>query len=198
MIAHIAGKLTEKFDNNIIVDVHGVGYEIAITGIDAEQINLGDEVKFYTYHSVRENAEELYGFSSLAAKKLFQLLIGVQGVGPRAAMAILSLAAPEEVRNAIANTDAAFVAKASGVGKKTAQRLILELKGSLEAQPEDTLFAQQTAAAAERLKGARDALLAMGFSSAEADLALKDAPDSATTEGALIQYALRRLDSTGL
>ena len=89
---------------------------------------LGEEQKFFTYHAIRENAEELYGFSSLAAKKIFELLISVQGVGPKAAIAILSLAEAEEVRNAIANADAAFVAKASGVGKKTAERVIVDLR----------------------------------------------------------------------
>ena len=183
MIAHITGKLTEKFDNNIIVDVHGVGYEIAITGIDAEQINLGDEVKFYTYHSVRENAEELYGFSSLAAKKLFQLLIGVQGVGPRAAMAILSLAAPEEVRNAIANTDAAFVAKASGVGKKTAERVIVDLRDKVGipshyGATEATGLPAATPANDEAL----DALIALGFPLKEATAALEKVDPNLSVE----------------
>jgi len=89
---------------------------------------LGDEVKIYTYHHVREQAEELFGFSSLSGKKLFELLISVQGIGPKGAMAVLSLAQPEEVRNAIANADADFVKRASGVGKKSAERAIIDLK----------------------------------------------------------------------
>ena len=79
---------------------------------------LDQEVKFYTYHHVREQSEELFGFSSLAAKKLFEMLITVQGVGPKAALAILSLGDAEQVRNAIANADSGFVQKATGVGKK--------------------------------------------------------------------------------
>ena len=106
MIAHVKGVIAEKFNNSVIVDVNGVGYEVTLTALDYDAVKLGDEIKFYTYHSIRENAEELYGFSSLAAKKLFELLISVQGIGPKAAIAILSLAAPEEVRNAIANADA--------------------------------------------------------------------------------------------
>ena len=128
MIAHLRGKIEEKFGNALILDVNGVGYEISVPTPDFEVCNLGEERKFYTYHQVRENAEELYGFSSLAAKKIFELLISVQGVGPKAAIAILSLAEAEEVRNAIANADAAFISKASGVGKKSAERVIVDLR----------------------------------------------------------------------
>ena len=98
MIAHIDGEVSEKFLNSIIVDVNGVGYELGLSQIDAEATNVGEKKKFYTYHSIRETSEELYGFSSLMAKKLFELLISVNGIGPKAAMAILSLANPEEVR----------------------------------------------------------------------------------------------------
>ena len=127
MIAHIKGILAEKFNNSVIVDVSGVGYEITITSLDFDSVNLGDEVKFYTYHQVREQDESLFGFLSLAAKKLFEMLITVNGIGPKAAISILSLASPEEVRNAIANADSAFVSKASGVGKKSAERVIVDL-----------------------------------------------------------------------
>lgn len=172
MIAHIEGTLTEKFANTIIIDVHGVGYELTITGIDAEKVNLGEKVKFYTYHSVRENAEELYGFSALAAKKMFELLISVQGVGPRAGMAILSLAPSEEVRNAIANTDAAFVAKASGVGKKTAERVILELRDKVGI-PSHYGATDAISVTAPENDEALDALIALGFPLKEATAALE-------------------------
>lgn len=128
MIAQIRGKVVEKFGSAMIVDVHGVGYEVILTGLDYDKFTLDDEVKIYTYHHIREQSEELFGFSSLAAKKLFELLITVQGIGPKGAMAVLSLAEPEEVRNAIANADTAFVSKASGVGKKSAERAIVDLK----------------------------------------------------------------------
>jgi Holliday junction DNA helicase RuvA len=94
---------------------------------DFEAASIDTDIKFYTYHHVREQSDELFGFSSLAAKKLFELLISVQGVGPKAALAILSLGTSEQVRNAIANSDAAFVAKAGGVGKKTADRVVVDL-----------------------------------------------------------------------
>ena len=172
MIANIEGEVSEKFLNSIIVDVHGVGYELGLSQIDAEATNVGEKKKFYTYHAIRENSEDLYGFSSLMAKKIFEMLISVNGVGPKAAMAILSLATPEEVRNAIANADAAFVSKAAGVGKKSAERVIVDLKDkvglptrygatevvSVQSQPEND--------------EALDALMALGFPLKEATDAL--------------------------
>ena len=173
MIAHLRGKIEEKFGNSLILDVNGVGYEITVPTPDFEACNLGEERIFHTYHQVRENAEELYGFSSLAAKKIFELLISVQGVGPKAAIAILSLAEAEEVRNAIANADAAFISKASGVGKKSAERVIVDLRdkvgipshyGATEAK-----FTTAVAANDEAL----DALIALGFPLKEATAALE-------------------------
>ena len=104
MIAHLSGVIAEKFGaGSVVVDVHGVGYEVSVAAGDFEAVVLNQDVKFYTYHHVREQAEELFGFSSLAAKKLFEMLITVQSVGPKAALAILSLGDAEQVRNAIAN-----------------------------------------------------------------------------------------------
>lgn len=173
MIAHIQGQIAEKFENSVIVDVHGVGYELIISEPDFDKLNLGDEAKFYTYHSIRENSEELYGFSSLAAKKLFQMLISVQGVGPKAAIAILSLASPEEVRNAIANADAIFVSKASGVGKKTAERVIVDLGDKVGAPSHYGATEVKNAKAPEQNDEALDALIALGFPLRDATAALE-------------------------
>lgn len=127
MIAHIFGKVVEKFNSSIIVDVNGVGYEIQVAIGDFEKTELESDVKFYTYHHIREQSQELFGFSSLIAKRLFELLITVQGIGPKAALSILSLGDSEKVRNAIANSDALFISKATGVGKKTAERVVIDL-----------------------------------------------------------------------
>src|SRR5680860_209007 len=108
MIAHVYGIVVEKFGSSVIVDVHGVGYEVQLAAGDFDVAVLESNVKFYTYHHVREQSQELFGFSSLIAKKLFELLITVQGIGPKAALAILSLGDTETVRNAIANSDALF------------------------------------------------------------------------------------------
>ena len=129
MIAHVSGVVAEKFGSSVIVDVHGIGYEVQVPSGDFEQALMDEPVKFYTYHHIREQSQDLFGFSSLAAKKLFELLITVQGVGPKAALSILSLGTSEDVRNAIANSDSGFVSKASGVGKKIAERVRMALRG---------------------------------------------------------------------
>lgn len=184
MIAHLIGTITEKFETSIILDVNGVGYELAISTPDAERINLDDKVKFYTYHSIRENSEDLFGFSSLAAKKLFQMLTSVNGVGPKAAMAILSLGTPEEVRNAIANTDAAFIAKASGVGKKSAERVIVDLRDKVGAPSHygatETKFTISANVGPE--DEALDALIALGFPLKEATTTLAKVDPSLSVE----------------
>ena len=173
MIAHVRGEIAEKFGNSIIIDVCGVGYEVTVPTPDFDGVLLGEERKFYVYHVVRENAEELYGFLSLAAKKLFELLISVQGIGPKAAIQILSLAEAEEVRNAIANADSAFISKASGVGKKSAERVIVDLSDKVGLPSHygasDAKFVKNNSEPDEAL----DALIALGFPLKEATAALE-------------------------
>ena len=191
MIAHIKGILTEKFDNSVIIDVNGVGYEVALSAIDYDQLSLDDEVKLYTYHLVREQSEELFGFTSLAAKKLFELLISVQGVGPKAGMAILSLAPAEEVRNAIANADSAYISKASGVGKKSAERVIVDLRDKV-GLPTYYGRKNEPQVAAKPLENdeALDALMALGLNLADATKALEGVDPSLSVEER-IRAALR-------
>lgn len=183
MIAHLAGEVTEKLEASVIIDVHGVGYEVILTAVDLDSFNLGTKVKVYTHHALRENAEELYGFSSLAAKRLFELLISVNGVGPKAAVNILGLGAPEEVRNAIANTDAAYISKAAGVGKKSAERVIVDLRDKVGlpskygSSSTEINFAK-TAGNDEAL----DALIALGFPLKEATAALSEVDPNLSVE----------------
>lgn len=170
MIAHIKGIVVEKFISSLIVDVNGVGYELTVPALDFDATNLDDEVKFYTHHSVRENAEELFGFSSLAGKRLFEMLISVNGVGPKAGIAILSLGSAEEVRSAIASGDAKFISSASGVGKKTAERIILELGDKVGSASTPT----PTRRTLNEKDEALDALMALGFQLKEATSALAE------------------------
>ena len=181
--------LPKKFLNSVIVDVHGVGYEVALTALDFDSAELNQETKFYTYHNIRENAEELYGFTTLTAKKLFELLISVNGVGPKAAMAILSLAQPEEVRNAIANADSAFISKASGVGKKSAERVIVDLKDKVGIPSH--YGATEAAAPIVENDEALDALMALGFPLKDATAALADIDKTLPLEER-IKQALKR------
>ena len=174
MIAHVKGIVSEKFANSVIVDVHGVGYEVQTALGDYEAALLDEEVKFYTYHHIREQSQDLFGFSSLAAKKLFELLITVQGVGPKAALAILSLGDSEVVRNAIANEDTVFVAKASGVGKKTAERVVVDLKDKVGMPLRyDNNALTGASATLAHTDEALEALMALGYNLADASKALE-------------------------
>ena len=183
MIAHLCGVVSEKFGTNgIVVDVGGVGYEMLVPAPDFENVVLNEERKFFTYHAVRENSEELYGFSSLVAKKLFELLISVQGVGPKAGIAILSLAEAEEVRNAIANGDTAFVSKAAGVGKKSAERVIVDLRDKVGIPSRYGATEVKFAALKDEPDEALDALIALGFPLKEATAALEKVDASLPVE----------------
>lgn len=180
MIAHISGKIAEKFAGSVIVDVSGVGYEVIVPAGEFERAVLNEQIKFYTYHNITDRSQELFGFSSLAAKKLFELLITVQGVGPRAGIAIMSLGETEEVRNAIACEDAKFIQKAAGVGKKSAERVILDLKdkvGMAISKP-DGVGVNISLASDEAL----EALIALGFNLNDATKALEQIPRDLPTE----------------
>lgn len=181
MIAHVNGQVAEKFANAVIIDVAGVGYEVQVALGDYEQVTLGETIKLYTYHHIREQAEELFGFSSLAAKKLFELLITVQGVGPKAALAILSLGIAEDVRNAIANSDSVYITKASGVGKKTAERVVVDLSDKVGLP---THFGRANEPVQTELKTsdeALEALMALGYTLADATKALEHVNSSLPT-----------------
>lgn len=180
MIAHISGKIAEKFAGSVIVDVSGVGYEVIVPAGEFERAILNEQIKFYTYHNITDRSQELFGFSSLAAKKLFELLITVQGVGPRAGIAIMSLGETEEVRNAIACEDAKFIQKAAGVGKKSAERVILDLKdkvGMAISKP-DGVGDSVGLASDEAL----EALIALGFNLNDATKVLEQIPRDLPTE----------------
>ena len=181
MIAYIRGEVIEKTIGSVVVDVTGVGYEIFTTSKDSEAAIIGEERKFYAYHSVKENSEELYGFSSLAGKRLFELLITVQGIGPKAALSILNLDSVEAVRNAIATANAAFIAKASGVGKKSAERITVDLRDKVGLpsyiEPNNPTVATTILAGDEAL----DALMALGFNLADATAFLSDVPTNLPT-----------------
>ena len=198
MIAFLTGKLAGRSTTAAFIDVGGVGYAVSMSQASLAKLpEAGAEVHVLTYLQVREDALALYGFLSAEEKALFERLISVSGVGPKVALAALSSFSPRTLADAIAAQDVALVSRIPGVGKKTASRIILELKGSFD-QGLASLFdvsgapSSAAAAAAERLKGAREALLALGFASAEAEVALKGAPEDAD-ENALIKYALKRL-----
>lgn len=173
MIAHVMGVVAEKFAGSVIVNVQGVGYEINVSGIEYDAVTLGEQVKFYTYHHIREQSQELFGFSSLAAKKLFELLITVQGVGPKAALAILSLGDSETVRNAIANSDSVYLARATGVGKKTAEGVAVKLSDKVGMPIVYRRESESVQTELNTSDEALEALIALGYTLADATRALE-------------------------
>ena len=179
MIAHVSGIVAEKFANSVIVDVHDIGYEVQVASGDFDRALLGEPVKFFTYHHIREQSQELFGFSSLTAKKLFELLITVQGVGPKAALAILSLGDSEVVRNAIAGSDSGFIIKASGVGKKTAERVIIDLSDKVGLAVNVARASGVSVAPAG--DEALEALMALGYNLNDAMTALESVPIDLST-----------------
>lgn len=188
MIAHVTGEVVEKTDNALIIDVGGLGYEVQVAAGDFESATLGQTIKMYTHDHLRENAHDLFGFTHLTAKRLFELLISVSGVGPKMALAILSLGDSESIRSAIALGDSAFVQRASGVGKRIAERIAVDLKDKVGAP--GVSFNGQLHAAPTQGDDALDALLALGYSLQQANEALAKT-DVAQGAEARIKQALK-------
>lgn len=195
MIAFLKGTLAGKTATTAYIEVNGVGYAVGMSQASLSKLpETGAPVEVHTFLQVRDDALALYGFLALEEKALFERLIGVGGVGPKVALAALSAFSPAGLVAAVQAQDVAAVQRIPGVGKKTASRIILELKGSLD-QGLASLFDEgeaPAARAAEQLRGAHEALLSMGFTAAEADLALKGAPEG-VSDSAVLQYALKRL-----
>lgn len=189
MIAQLTGRVLGKSATSCVLEVGGIGFRLwmsthAISHLPAE----GDEVTAYTHLHVREDELSLFGFESLAEQDLFEKLITVSGVGPKVALSALSAFSPDDLAAAIAREDDVLVATIPGIGKKTAQRLIIELKDKLGAEGLGPKASQRSSASAE----ASDALASMGFSPAEVATALKGYEGTDEAQ-ALLRYALKRL-----
>ncbi|MBU2950508.1 Holliday junction branch migration protein RuvA [Tamlana agarivorans] len=131
MITHIQGKLTEKNPTHVVIDCNGVGYLLNISLHTFSQIPEGESLKLYTHLQVKEDSHTLYGFSSLAEREIFRLLISVSGIGSSIARTMLSSLTPKQVREGIATGDVALIQSIKGIGAKTAQRVIIELKDKI-------------------------------------------------------------------
>lgn len=202
MIAYIKGIVEEIWEDRIILESGNIGYNIfmPMAGVDAS-LRTGDQVKIYTYMNVREDAMNLFGFLTRDDLQTFKLLLGVNGIGPKAALGILSGLTPDELRFAILADDVKTLSKAPGIGKKTAQKLILELKDKLDLEEAFELKSRQvqesqgdTGDFADVRREAVEALAALGYSGAEALRAVKKVE---MTEGmdveALLKLALKNM-----
>jgi Holliday junction DNA helicase RuvA len=191
MIDFVTGRIAEKGASHVVLDVGGIGLRMAMsTGSIAALPAEGDEVTVRTHLHVREEELSLFGFESAEEKSLFTKLITVSGVGPKVALAALSSVRPAALAEAVAREDVALVSSIPGVGKKTAQRIILDLKDKLGVPD---LSVAGSALAGGAMTEARDALLGMGFSAAEVATALDRYDGAPNDSQALLKHALRRL-----
>ena len=206
MIAFLRGNVAALYEGAAVIDVNGVGYEVRIAGDTVQRLAAAgrdEEVKIYTYTYLREDQIALYGFMSREDLELFKLLITVSGIGPKGGLALLSVGTADDLRFAIMTGDAKMIARAPGVGKKTAERLILDLRdkvagmydaammaaaGSLEgtAVP-DFVPAAGTSSADSASAEAVEALTALGYSRAEAAKAVRACRDHAAENGVDVQ-----------
>lgn len=172
MIAKLEGKVAEKIGDVVVIDCSGVGYGVLVSFEDFGALKIGQPAKLYVHESIRENAHDLFGFRNLESKALFEQLLSVKGVGPKMALAILSVASLSRVRQAIAAGDIKFLSQSKGVGKRAAERVVVDLKDKvgLAASEDATQFLTTTADPSdEALQG----LVALGYSVADAAEALK-------------------------
>jgi Holliday junction DNA helicase RuvA len=193
MIAFLSGRVAAKGAGFALLEVGGVGYRLAMSTSSLSALPaVGDEVIVHTHLHVREDEISLFGFESEDEKLAFELLITVTGVGPKVALAALSTLSADALASAVASGDVATISSVPGIGNKTAQRIILDLKDKLGDGIPGSTSGARGAGAGAALAEATDALLAMGFSAAEAAAALKGA-DAGMDAGRLLKYALQRL-----
>lgn len=189
MISHLSGQVKFKNDKSLTLDVNGVGYELRISALVLEKLKIGEQKNFFTHLYVREDAMELYGFESLDEKKFFELLISVSGVGPKSAMQVLSIAKLTEIKKAILRSDPTLLRKVSGIGQKTAERIVVELKNKLEDLP----LGDEKINLAATDSGAFEALQTLGYSAGEVREVLRKIPAEIENENEIIKQALKIL-----
>lgn len=199
MIAYLNGILAEIEEENIVIEVNGIGYNVRIpAGMAGRLPQIGEVVKLYTYTSVREDAIGLYGFLSRDDLNMYRQLITVSGIGPKGGLSVLSAMSADELRMAVISQDAKAIAKAPGVGTKTAQRIILELKDKISLEdtammrvPQGSMLTGKSQAQTEAV----EALTALGYSPSEALRAVKtvlqETPDLDVE--ALLKAALKKM-----
>lgn len=198
MIAYLRGVIAEKTSNGVLLDVGGVGYFVYLSASSLEKTpSIGSEVKMHTHLHVRDDSFQLYGFATKAEKNLFELIISVSGMGPKAAMSILSAYEVDALRRAIASEDIEAITAIPGIGKKSAQRLVLELKEKISA--EGVSVSGKSMFDGAVVTEAHDALVALGYSPTEARAALEGCLDGGSSRNPtaedLVKLALQRLGS---
>ncbi|WP_250658584.1 Holliday junction branch migration protein RuvA [Alkalimarinus coralli] len=200
MISRIRGRLVEKQPSLLLVDVQGVGYEIEVPFSTSFALSeLDQDIMLHTHLVVREDAQLLYGFSTIKDRDLFRLLIKINGVGPKLALTILSGLDSAQLARCVYDDDSAALVKLPGVGKKTAERLIIELRDKLKdwSAPETDLLGDHQTATADRaasvIEEAESALIALGYKPQEASKAVNAVNAEGLTSEDVIRLALQRM-----
>lgn len=201
MISYIRGELADVREDQVVIDVGGVGYGIFMSGSDIAGLpSTGQEVKINTYLHVKEDVMQLFGFLTRDGLEVFRLIIGVSGIGPKGGLNILNQMTPNDLRFAVLAGDVKAISKAQGIGKKTAEKLILELKDKLELteaggnEPEGKTLLQKSAGTGEIQGEAVEALVALGYGSTEAFQAVRSVEiDGDSTVEEVLKKALRQM-----
>lgn len=190
MIATLFGRVSEKLSDILVIECAGVGYGVIVTGDDFGKAAQGQEAKFYIYEHIREQQHDLFGFSSLDSKQLFEQLLGVKNVGPKVAMAVLDIGTAPQVRAAIAGGDVKLLQSAKGVGKRAAEQIVVELRDKVGALVTSDAEGVVSRAGIGAQDEATQALVALGYSDADATIALQGVDAGLSTEER-IKQALR-------
>lgn len=176
MIAMVSGTIAASGSDYVIIDAHGVGYMIYLPKPLLARLNDGDQTTLYTNLVVREDSMTLYGFESWGQRLLFDQLLAVSGIGPKVAMNLLSSLSPDDLRSALASGDVVRLSKVPGIGRKTAERMVLELKGKIDPRG---VLGGVTSTASGRDSDVIDVLMGLGYSAAEANAAVASIPATA-------------------
>jgi len=191
MIATLTGKVAEKIADVVVLDVQGVGYGLLVTNEDYGHLHVGEQAKVYVYEHIREQSYDLFGFVTLDTKALFEQLLGVNGVGPKMALNVLSTGTAPEVRTAIAGGDLKFIQAAQGVGKRVAERIVVDLKDKVGLAGVDLATTGMLQSEAVRPGDeAIEALVSLGYSPQDAAVALQNVDASLSVEDR-VKQALR-------
>jgi Holliday junction DNA helicase RuvA len=191
MISYLEGKIKNKGSNYLIILVNSIGYKVFVNNAVLEDVSLGEDKEIYIFQNVKEDALDLYGFKNMEELELFELLLSISGIGPKGALAVLSIASVSDIKNSISRGDSSLLVKVSGIGKKTAERVVLELRdkvGNLESGVEGFESGADSAGSDEI-----DALMALGYSMNEAREALRKVAPEISDSGERIREALKKL-----
>lgn len=188
MIASLSGTVRHKDTHSLVVDVAGIGYHVAVPTDVALETTLSQPVFLWTHLAVRETSLDLFGFLEYEALETFELLITISGIGPKTALGILNVASPATLRQAVGSSDTSYLTRVSGIGKKNAEKIVLELKDKL------VMKEGEVAHASSRTEGdAMEALVSLGYSERDARTALKKVPKEVVSASDRVKEALRVL-----